>query len=70
MLSYKNIKLTRKQRKNEMTLRLRKFTSLSHVIKIVDFVRIYVICQNIQSGRVFRLLLQLKVYDPNKRYTF
>ena len=53
-----------------MTLRLRKFTSLSHVIKIVDFVRIYVICQNIQSGRVFRLLLQLKVYDLNKRYTF
>lgn len=60
MLSYQNIKL----------LRLRKFTSLSHVIKIVDFVRIYVICQNIQSGRVFRLLLQLKVYDLNKRYTF
>ena len=60
MLSYQNIK----------SLRLKFFPSLIHVIKIVDFVRSYVICQNIQSGRVFRLLLQLKVYDLNKRYTF
>ena len=64
MLSYQNIK------SNEMTLQLKFFPSLIHVVKIVDFVRSYVICQNIQSGRVFRLLLQLKVYDLNKRYTF
>ena len=62
MLSYQNMKT------QHFTLKF--FPSLSHVIKIVDFVRIYVVCQDIQSGRVFRPFLQLKFYDLNKRYTF